>query len=291
MKIIPIPTSTEDDFGKVIYKLLQLDDIISQSQTSEVTLDFTNTRFLHSIFLSGLFCLVKKWESQFQKRIQYQYTGSAVETYLRTVSFPGGLLLGDTDSLAAFRTKTYTPLVLFSSSEHQREHSIASVIELIKTQIKPTISVGQAIDHFITELTNNVGDHSESKNGLLSVQAYVKKRFVDICIADFGIGIFASYEKSDKFFPTNELDAISMAINGRSTKLHHISRGFGISTSKEILVKELNGNFLLWSGNGMYVQTSNKDARILQIGNSYLGCFVCIRLTTDHTFDFYRYMN
>ena len=42
--------------------------------------------------------------------------------------------------------------------------------------------------------------------------------FLDITIADNGIGVYKSYNKTDKFIPESEVNAIEMAVNGCSTK-------------------------------------------------------------------------
>src|SRR5690606_36155317 len=106
------------------------------------------------------------------------------------------------------------------------------------------------------------------------------KGFIDIAIADTGIGIFQSYDKTSKFNPANEAEAIEMAVNGHSTKDRAESRGFGLSTSREMITREFGGTFLLWSGETMFVDKQGATPNIIHVddGAFYKGCFICLRL-------------
>jgi hypothetical protein len=150
------------------------------------------------------------------------------------------------------------------------------------------------IDYFITELTNNVADHSDSDNGIVFVQSYPGKGFVDITIGDNGIGIWASYNKTEKFSPANEADAIEMAVNGCSTKDIPESRGFGLSGSRNLLVKGLAGTFWLWSGENIFIHNDTIEDVIQVENGAYLnGCLLTLRLPLNVTLqgNFYGYIS
>lgn len=86
---------------------------------------------------------------------------------------------------------------------------------------------------------------------------------------------------------------MNFAIYGKSTKNIPESRGFGISTSRDMLVKGLKGKFLLMSDDTIYLQTANKQEVIqLPEANRYQGCYVAMRipLLKDEQFSFYNYI-
>ena len=102
-----------------------------------------------------------------------------------------------------------------------------------------------------------------------------------------------SYQKSQKFHPENEREAIEFAINGRSTKDRPESKGFGISTSRDMLVNGLKGKFFLLSGNTAYIQTTENKG-IIDIPDNffYQGNYVALRVPTliDPAFNLYNYV-
>jgi hypothetical protein len=100
--------------------------------------------------------------------------------------------------------------------------------------------------------------------------------------------------KSGKHNPQNENEALQLAIAGRSTKDLPDSRGFGISTTRDMVTEGLNGKFILWSGNPSYFQSKETGKRIFEFEESYFqGCLVALRLPLNLplTFDFYSFVS
>jgi anti-sigma regulatory factor (Ser/Thr protein kinase) len=294
--ILPVPANTPDDFGLTIYKLIQLSEIVNNSTDNLIVVDFSHTKFLHCIYLAGLFSLIKNWRI-FGKIVEIRHADSTISEYLNTINFNGGLVLQDCNdyigTLNDYANKRFTPLIVFPTCGKYREECINTLISVIEQQTGVEGAYKAAINHFITELTNNVADHSESLNGLIIAQTYPNLGYIDIAISDNGIGVLASYNKTDKFHPTSEVDAISMAVNGKSTKDQSVSRGFGLTSSREIIINELEGKFLMWSGSAIFIQPG-KAAAILKLPNKafYNGCFLSLRMSLNgnNNFDLYKYM-
>jgi hypothetical protein len=102
------------------------------------------------------------------------------------------------------------------------------------------------ISYFLSELTDNIVEHSNIDEGWISFQYYSKKGFMDICIADAGLGILGAYNnyngRKDFSHITTHLDAVDNMIKGESTKeLTDQERGFGVHTSREMLISGLKG--------------------------------------------------
>ena len=292
--ILPIPTSTTDNVGASVFKLMQLSKMVNESTDNLIVLDFCNTKFQFSCFLAGLFVLCKGWESK-GKTVTKVNIHENISNYLEVVNFHDGFNPMSEQDLSYFYRKTFTPLFVFSTNAAIRENCIDAVLNIVFGQTKLTgADCRNVIDYFITELTNNVADHSESENGIVFTQAYPSKGFMDITIADYGVGVFESYNKTDKFNPQTEVEAIEMAVNGCSTKDRPISRGFGISGSRNLLVDGLNGQFWLWSGENIFIHKEGlKDIIRVENGADLKGCYLNLRLPLDITLkgNFYDYIS
>ena len=108
------------------------------------------------------------------------------------------------------------------------------------------------------ESIDNIIQHAQSERGYIFAQSFPQQGFLDICIADNGITLLGSY----KTLPNNEiesdLEAIQAANRGISTKNrpNAENRGYGIITSKKMLVEGLSGSFIMLSGNALHLYNS-----------------------------------
>lgn len=113
-------------------------------------------------------------------------------------------------------------------------------------------SKGEGTDGYryvISELTDNMYDHSEFENAFVMAQKYGLSGFIELCFFDDGITIPGSYQKQGKSYsPKNHHDAILSAIQGVSTK-PGTGRGYGLSTNVEIFTN-IGGEILIVSGRG-----------------------------------------
>lgn len=276
---LPIPMPAAGNVGSSIYKLIQLSEIVSESNEYEIELDFSPLRFIHCPYIIGIFAFMRQWESE-GRRVTVTGIGDDISGYLNTVCFPNGYILYECDDLDYFRTKTYIPIVTFSTIGSSRDTCISTILNVLNnyTNLSKHHFKG-AIDYFISELTNNVADHSEEKFGIVFLQTFPSKGYMDIVIADNGIGVFRSYSKTDKFSPENEVEALEMAVNGYSTKDIPESRGFGITGSRNLLVNGIGGSFWLWSGSNIFVHTTKvQDVVKLKATSNFSGCFVVLRI-------------
>lgn len=121
---------------------------------------------------------------------------------------------------------------------------------MLKIQLGFTEKERTPLTYLIDELTNNINDHSFAEYGSIFAQFYPSKKYLDVCICDLGIGILKSYLNNGEYL-NSHAEAIKLAISGVSTKDRPEARGFGISTSLEMLVNGLNGRFFLWSGDAL----------------------------------------
>jgi len=185
--------------------------------------------------------------------------------YLSYLHFPEGIIPDEVDDwkleLNKYSSKSYLPLIRFSTSRldkdtEDRNNLISHVNSMIKARTGIPTNLFSAISYLISEFTDNIVDHAKRDRGWISFQYYDKPKFIDLCIGDSGIGLLGSYQEyaGEKDFSniTNHLEALENVIKGNSTKKED-ERGFGVHTSREILIDGLGGKFVIFSGNAVMV--------------------------------------
>jgi len=145
------------------------------------------------------------------------------------------------------------------------------------------------VSYLIDEAVNNITDHSRTDRGYLFTQFYPKKEYLDLCIADTGISILGSYEAVGRTDITSHEQAIQAALSGDSTK-DDPNRGFGIRTSRRMLVKGLGGRYFLLSGNSFMFSYPgvNETIKVLPPvpGISWPGTYLALRIPVQKNVKF-----
>ncbi len=297
---IQMPERIRDEFGDGIFKLMRILDQINLSNSQTIIFDFKYSKFLNPFFLCGIACCIKSYESAGKEIIIENNGNSSIISYLDTISFPNCFesKLGEEENFVNFlnqyKGKTYFPLVAFSvgsdiGTSLIRDKALTVLSNIIKEQLKIKDKEIMPISYLIDEACNNINDHSESRKGLIFAQYYPSNNYLDLCISDFGKGIYNSYLKSDTHNPENEREAVEFAINGKSTKESSTSRGFGITTSRKMLTKGLRGKYFLWTGNVNYLENYESQSIVdLPKSTNFPGTFVAMRIPTilNEKFDF-----
>lgn len=300
---VQIPIRTHENFGDSISKLIKTLSEISSIQDEEIILDFSETKFLNPFFLCGLACVIKSLQNSGRRFILNHDKNPSINSYLSTIFFPSthpasGNNVDNLKILDKFNGKTYIPLISFKTgfgdnAAAVRENILSSTSHLLKNQLKFSEVERQPLSYFLDELTNNINDHSGAEEGYLFAQFYPNNNYLDISICDAGKGIYESFLENPKFNPSTEIEAIQLALSGSSTKDRPEARGFGISTTRNMVVNGLKGIIFIWSGNTTFLQAVNKEA-IVNIGkNGYFqGTFIGLRLPMiiPGSFNFYNFV-
>lgn len=297
---INIPIRTHEEFGDSINKLLHLVLNLRRANDRQVILDFTKSRMLNPFYLGGLTCMIDYYRSKGYELLLNHDDNKAISSYLRIIGFPSGY---DIDRFIGNKSyldgRTYVPLIKIPTGESQyhtniRERVGSSITNLLQSQLRLTAAQYGPIVYLIDEFTNNINDHSGAGEGIIFGQFYPNSNYFDLCICDHGKGIFGSYSENERFKPSTELEALEFAINGKSTKDRPEARGFGISTSRDMLVNGLRGKFFIWSGNNAYIQSVGSMGILNIPENCYFnGTYIALRVPTviPRDFDFYKYID
>lgn len=280
-----VNTTSDNNLGPQIQSVITLFQDI-ENYNEDITLDFSNYRWSPPV----LSVLISNYISSYN--ITYKNCESS---YFNTISFPQGIDLNISE-LANYKSKSYLPIIKFNTSKNEenstnRSNVIGAVGKMIKEIVGLPNNYYTAIAYIISEITDNIIDHSNADFGWLSFQNYPKKGYLDLCISDSGIGLLSSYQnysgKKQYSHIKNHSQAIQEAVSGSSTK-NLTERGFGLPTSKKMIIEGLNGKFVYCSGNALL-----HNNEVLEIPYNYQGTFLILRIPCnefDHSFNLTNFL-
>lgn len=290
MQRITFPERTYQDFTDPLVKLIDLARIMGIPR-GPVQLDLSRCRFVSPLLICGAAALVKsQQENGIASEAPADCHDPNLRSYLELVRFPHGYSQSDATYdtkrlLATLRGRTYVPLVTFpvtATPDSGREGLIQAVEDLMVHQCGLSGQMLMAVKYLISELAGNISYHAGHGTGFLFAQYYPNGHYLDIAIADTGQGLRGSYIASDRHAdPGSDAEALRMALEGRSTKDQAVSRGYGIRTSRRMLVEGLGGSFFYWSGDAMLLNNATRDNIYeLKDGTRYAGCYLALRVPT-----------
>ena len=238
-------------------------DQMEKSVDQEVTIDFSDTRFISPVFALSLIVYLT--------RCGKQIAFTNVSDYLERIGLGNGGIKPDTmrqteflAELEKYTSKTYIPIIDFAAGRNSDvKEVVSSIVEnMIIQQLNIQSNVANGLKYMIDETLDNITEHSESDRGYIFAQAYPTKGFLDVCIADRGVSLLGSYEKLPDNEILSDMEAIKAANRGLSSKNlpDAENRGFGIRTSKQMLIQGLGGQYLMISGSSLYIKTRNIDS-------------------------------
>lgn len=164
--------------------------------------------------------------------------------------------------MQTYRKEDYIPLIKFASSPSAEDYmdEIISIVEdIVIFQIGEVANISTGLRYIIGESIDNIVQHSKSQYGIICAKVNREEMYVDLCIGDNGITLLGSYKENKDEDICSDLEAIMAANQGISTKNlpNAENRGFGIITSKRMLVEGLQGQFFMISGNAMTIVSSS----------------------------------
>lgn len=297
--IITIENPINDNVGYSFLSLFDLLEQLVQVETGDsLIIDLRRLTFVHSFLILPICALLRK--SPFVDcTIEYQFNHTT-DSYLSTILFPSGFnaltFQNWGDYLLKFQTKTYLPICQIPAElkDIQVRESLLTVFEnILLRQLNISGQMVSVLKYLIGEAMDNIVDHADAPNGWIMVQNYPQKGFLDICILETGIGLLGSYQKFK--FPdiVSDVQALEQAINGKSTKQITETRGYGIDTSRRMLVNGLKGTYFLLSGAALYVYTNDFEQIIPLTRNVYWsGTMLALRIPqiVPAGFNYYKYL-
>jgi hypothetical protein len=178
----------------------------------------------------------------------------------------------------------FRPLAGFEEEE-SRIRVVFDLLNALKNTCNVDALAEQSTFILLTELTENVLQHAEPDyGGFAAAQALKKKPTFEIGIVDLGIGIRRSLERSADLRPSNDVEAIQMALERGVTSNHPQNSGEGLFVTAEAL-KANGGDLLIRSGRGVVVVGAHERADLS--GVEFPGTLVAFRARRDLPLDYH----
>lgn len=264
-----------------LHPMLSIMSQIEQAGHEEVVIDFSNTRFISPVFILSLLV----YTSTCGKNIRILN----MTEYMKTIHMNGGIKPDELRRsefqaiMEGYSKKTYIPVINFPAQRNNDDkEGILTVVEnLIIKQLNIKSNVAGGLKYMIGETIDNITEHSDTDRGFIVAQAYPVKGYLDICIADRGITLLGSYKKLQNNEIEGDLEAIQAANRGISSKKlpEAENRGYGIYTSKKMLIEGLNGQYMIMSGSALYMKSRSLDEFfVLPDGLKWSGTIVALRI-------------
>ena len=283
-----------DGLRPVVMMMAQV-EAVPVAEDEEVTVDLAETEFTSPVFILSLIVYLTRCGRKVYLR--------NVTPYLETIGFSDGGIKPDrmrqTEFMAIlekYASKTYVPIVDFSAERNSdAKEAVSSIVEnMIIRQLSIKSNVATGFKYMVDEILDNITEHSESDRGYIFAQAYPHKGFLDVCIADRGVTLLGSYLKLENNEIADDMEAIKAANRGISSKNRPEAenRGYGIRTSKGMLVDGLGGQYLMISGEGLYFKSPGYDSFFrMPRGLRWNGTIVAMRIPYEKSqFNYINYI-
>lgn len=203
------------------------------------------------------------------------------------------------DVLFDISTDSPSKSVLRFSLDEQSTNQVLKQVEQHLDNECPIYSkLSQSISYLLDELTCNMQQHSHTNEGL--IYANFSNDHIEIVLADHGISIYGSYVQAQKYLDligNSDAEAVGLAKDGYSTKdlPNAENRGYGISSNIKMITCGLKGEFAIYSGNALFVQTPI-ESKLLELpeGLDMQGTMVVVRIPTNNipdNYNFYEYIS
>ena len=256
--IVKIPNVTEE--VRIGYSFNHMIKVMAETEAAgAVQWDFTGVTFLHPFFLAPLAI----YKNTSGKDIECINISLRLQSYLNSICFDRMLHFDqekreDVEAvMQKYMDKTYLPLCSFAMTDSNKDTFGSIMKSVLMKQTDFGRGGSSSLSYLISELLDNISEHSQSPNGYVFSQFLEKEGVIDLCIADTGITVAGSFELAELYqeeIDGSETEALKLANEGYSTKNRPEAenRGYGISTSKAMLVTGMKGGFFMLSGGAFH---------------------------------------
>ena len=279
--ILQFEQPRNNNLGAQLKEIIDFIRFINENpQAKNIIISLTNIRFVQPTFILALAALSDSLGKRGSALAIDQPAEGLCTSYLNKIKFPMGIkpdeLISWESKLKKYRYKTFLPIINFPTDKSEvnssvRERLFSQLNFLIRDRLNLESDYENAVSYLISEISDNIIEHSGDERGWLMVQYYPNTLYLDICIVDTGKTILGSYLDSGRSDIKDDTTAIEKALEGISTK--SIERGTGLRTSRAISMDGLEGDFVLYSGHALYFK---KCINYLPI--RWPGTFVAIRI-------------
>ena len=194
-----------------------------------------------------------------------------------------------------FASKCHIPVIEFPASLSRTDlfcETIASVEDMIIRQTGMENNVAIGLKYVIDECTDNIIEHSKSEYGYICSAIDRETNTIDICIADKGITVLGSFQAKNDPDIISDLESLQAANRGISTKNRPDAenRGYGLATTKKMIVSGLGGSFAMISGSSVYI-LDERGGRFLDSSRTVKMAGTIIMMRIPYINKEFKYIN
>ena len=245
---------------------------ILQNFQKENFIDFSKIDWIQPILLLPLSAFIDK------NNFKYKNISSIISDYLNIIKFPEGVDNKNTfQRILQSSSKTYTPIIKLKNNNTKDREDFKNLFFEKLFQFLPKNQEKDNKNSYwlpLSELITNIFEHSGENFGYTLLQYYPNKKVLEVCIVDTGKGFSENY-KQHQNINLSDIEAIREALKGNSTKGEE--RGYGLRTSKDLITKGMQGEFILISGEALYFADSKKE-QIFPFPINWQGVIVSYRV-------------
>ena len=253
---------------------------------TEVQLDLTDAQWTVPLYLSPVAVAIQQLEdASVDVTVQ---CSDKIQRYIDQIGFPDGYIHPSEsyeNALPLCRLNT-------DSDEDAIEIVGSKIYDLLRTHLpNQPGGVLTGLQYTITEIIDNVDQHSQCGQGTLLVQHYPQKDTVDVCVADNGVSIQGTYDMFDIDY-VDGVDALRKALRGISTKpdAGH-ERGYGLRTTTKMVCEGLHGSVLLSSNDATLYKDGTDEPTAVLPDQQWSGTVFAARLNLpDDEFEWSQYV-
>ncbi len=273
---------------------LRICNAIAENPDDDIVLDFAETSFITPTFVLPLLIYTKRNKKKITFRNLNNYMTCI---HLDSLGINSGEMRKSEFSafMESFAEKGYIPIVCFPATKDRvddKDNIISTVESILTKQSKLESNILTGIKYMIAEIVDNIIEHSYSAEGYIFAQCYPTHGYIDICIGDTGITLLGSYANKPNCEICSDAEAMRAANSGISTKNRPEAenRGYGIKTSKRMLINGLGGQYMMLSGNTTYGKTPKASGYLELPGKiRFEGTIVALRIPLNNN-DIFRYI-
>lgn len=222
--------------------IVSINRLVNKFNHRLIILDFKEVKTIYPHPTTAIAGIIDFFSTS--KGIEFEYVN--LPRYLKYSNFKNPLLASKETIIK--NTKCLDHIWKFKDSA-----GIYLLVEGILSNLRRAIEcepgIFDAVSWGLNEVMDNVIQHSEAETGFVSAAVHKKTRCINICVFDYGIGIYKSLKKSKEHNPRSAADAISLAVKEGITRDKSVGQGNGMWGLYNI-VNLNSGKMIIISGKG-----------------------------------------
>ena len=181
--IVKIPNVTEE--VRIGYSFNYMIKVMAETEAAEaVQWDFADVTFLHPFFLAPLAI----YKNTSGKDIECINIPLRIQSYLNSICFDRMLHFGEEKRedveavMQKYTDKTYLPLCSFSMTDSNKDTFGSIMKAVLMKQANVGRGGSSSLSYLISELLDNIYEHSQSPNGYVFSQYLEKEGMINLCM-------------------------------------------------------------------------------------------------------------